>query len=345
MTINTNYSNPSSIISIPSPSQESATSSHITSIVKKIADAVQSASITIIVGAPGSGKSEQMEMALKNKSFEILDISALFKNSVLEKKFPEGALDKLTDFYSAYQKPEVKEEEAEWMRGNSSDIFEKYKNIPQEIIVIDEFDLSMAGNLNKDELKTALEVVNMSQKLINEANKKIFLILHRSGLESQELNKAINEINGNKDPETILTGYLNEEDQRKLLSNTSFTEEEKAQCIQWADGLPGAYLPILKMLKDGKSCQGITFETLKQKLSSILNIIYKDVLLKTEPESVHDVLNELISTSRLSLQNETLEEKNFIRQLLLTGFVNEENGELFMVPAIREFMEKQLNQQ
>lgn len=292
-------------------------------VVSAITNQLQSQPALVIFGAPGSGKTEQMALALAGKSYELFDLRSKFIDQYAKN---QGITDqkKQDELKKNYAK--LKKEEADWLSKEKEAISKQLLAQNKDIIVFDEFDLWKGGNPNTDELKSMQMILDIAQQLAHQ-NKKIIFIIHSEGLHATALKDQLAQKFGINFASIIRTAYLAPQEEQFLLKSTNFTDAEKERYITWAQGCPAAYLPLIDALSSGKKISD-SIDQLMTQARQTIDKVYR-VIKITDP-SLAQMAQE-IAQGKLSLESSVEKEK-----LVETGLVGSLNGHYFMAPIVKE---------
>ncbi len=285
------------------------------SFVDQVKISLDDKGYAVIIGASGSGKSEQLETLLHPEELEIFNLYETFceEYALAEKKEKK-------DVYHEYSfgSPEVKKAQLTWLKQNHDSILETLSRSSKPFIVLDEIDFSGGCVLTDDEDATLAEIVGIGGQL-RAQGKQVILIIHpignQSGLFWATLEREIGCVKG----EAARTQFFSSQEEDFLLSASNLTREEKKEFIRFAQGSPTAYLPLLKKKQ-------LTLADLKDKAlqTSKLVIHYNKKYLQPE---IWDLLKALASGEE-SLKE--IHDEKRIEHLLDSGFVGLKNGQLVM---------------
>jgi len=304
------------------------------STVKEIQKCLKEKSGAIVFGAPSSGKTEQLQIALGRK-VPIFDMRAKFveyycnKHKIIDEK-------EIIDVKkSKYKK--LKVEEREWIKENKKEIIDRLKKNDEKTIIFDEFDLAIGTNLNGVELDTAKTLLEIADEL-KKHNKEVILIMHQEGLHSKELMGMIKkELDlGKKD--VVKTKYLTSVEEREVLKSLHLPPKDVGFLCKRFQGAPFAYLPLISAVaveSSGKdNLNEMNVEVLQKNAQSNVAKVYR-VMNFTATEEVKSLLIKLahdkipITDERVQISKEAL---------LETGLLGERHGHLVFPRIAKEYI-------
>lgn len=198
----------------------------------------------VISGAPGSGKSEFLNLSIEEEPF-LFDLRSIFLKMFFEREGIEENHIQKDIKNNKYPSLEFKNQELDWINNNYEVIKSNLLENDSNVIIFDEFDLS------EQPAETSLAIINRIFSLALdcfEAGKKIVLIIHEKSLDqSAKVNSLLQEYNLIQESSDIIqTRYLNIEEQNFLLDQWNITGTEKRNFMDDMMGIPAAYLPILR---------------------------------------------------------------------------------------------------
>lgn len=294
----------------------------------KVKSSLDEKGYAVIVGAPASGKSEQLEVLLSAEESEIFDLSQSFCEAyaLAEKREKQ---DVLKEYDSG--SPELKKAQLAWLKQNHDTILETLKQSPKKFIVFDEIDFSGSFVLTEDEEWALAEIVGIGGQLRNEGKQVVFIV-HPVGSQSNLLWAALKQEIGCERTETARTQFFSADEEDFLLSTSNLTWEEKKEFIRFAQGSPTAYLPLLKKKQ-------LTLAELKEKALQTSKLVIQFTKKCNRPD-VWDLL-KAVAAGEKSLSE--VRDEQWIENLLGSSFVGMKNGQLvmpeFAAAAIRSHQE------
>lgn len=281
---------------------------HPLGISQEIAQELEQKGIVVIFGAPGSGKTEQMQIALQGKSTYLFDLKKEFLNSM------EG-FSKVK-----YSTSLAKQMQAEW--------FLKQKDhIPSnaDVVIFDEIDLSITEELNRDELFVLLEIVQLA-KDFQRSGTQVVLIIHTAARKNLSFWEAMG------DTALIETRYLTDAEEDFLLMFTQLTEEEKFTYKSLSHGLPAAYLSLMDFIFE-YGAEAKTSSTYDGLIQNALYRIKKNIsVVKTLSPEVFQTIEDFVQ-GHISLADL---EPNRVQDLIYTGLVGRKNGQLICPQLVQQ---------
>lgn len=108
-----------------------ASAEHPLGVSQEIANGLEQKGSAVIFGAPGSGKTEQMQIALKGKTFHVFDLRKEFLNGV------EGISK------ADYNTSPSKQIQVKWFMDQREALLNQLASSHADVIVFDEIDLSI----------------------------------------------------------------------------------------------------------------------------------------------------------------------------------------------------------
>lgn len=292
-------------------------------VVNEIQTQIKTTSYLIIFGAPGSGKTEQLEMALSEQPYQIFDLRNSFISAYANEHHitDPKELDKLKKIEYA----KLKAHERHWLHHEKDKIIQDLKKNSAHIIIFDEFDLWVEANPTKDELESAKIVLHIAKNI----GKTAIFILHDNGLNSQELQNEFAQKLHINTSQVISTGYFTEEEEDYLLQGTALTTAEKVYYKTWTLGDPSGYLTILENLAKHQT-EAFQLATLKAAAMTTVQKVYK-VIKTTAPSSA--VILHQIASGKSAISDY---DQKTLNHLLGTGLIGLKNGLYVMPPLVKE---------
>lgn len=293
-----------------SPNPELAAIYETLPVVRSINKGLQQNGSMVIWGAPSTGKTEQVALACGKPN--------LFD---LRNEFIENSGAKWNDY------PALKKEENKWLKENYDHILKELLESKEEVVVLDEFDLSKEATLNPDEKNTAQIMAQLAVDL-KAKGKKVILVLHEVSLNDKNFMNQLYEmglINGEEG--IVQTGYIPHEAEEKILDFLKISKEDQKRIIDYAKGLPVVYLPFLqgKHIGDANQLLQIASEKVRKNLH---------IIERTQPPEFIDLLKDIANSSKIDMNDPMV--IKYHNKLVQTGFMKEENGVLKMVPMIKD---------
>jgi hypothetical protein len=285
------------------------------SFVNKVKSSLEDKGYAVIIGASGSGKSEQLETFLQPEDVEIFNLYETFCEhyALTEKKEKQAVYDE----YS-FGSPGIKQAQLTWLKQNHDSILETLKQSPKPYILLDEIDFGVSFALSEDEDSALAEIVGIGGQL-RAQGKQVIFIIHPIGSHSDLFWATLEQEIGCTKEEAARTQFFTSVEEVFLLSGSNLTSEEKREFIHFAQSSPTAYLPFLKKKQ-------LSLADLKDKAlqTSKLVIHFNKKYLRPE---IWDLLKD-IAAGKESLKG--IHDEKTVQYLLDSGFVGMKNGLLVM---------------
>ncbi len=322
---------PAAVVSVQNVGQQLA-------MVPRIQQSIENTGCAVILGAPGSGKTEQMQLAIGNPP--LFDVREEFLNAYyLEQGISdkEGQKKAKNDYMTSI---EFKAKELEWIHANRTVLMEKILG-KGDTIVFDEFDLAVGEQMEGVEIETASMLIDMAKEAKNKG-KKIILIIHSKGLRTPGFIDSMVKAGLLPSEKGLLkTEYLTAQAQSELLKFAGLENISK-DIIADTGGIPAAYLELIESAAKAKS-QGMTTFDYKGDHRKFIATAEKtvgknyNVAVKTANSMTVKLLNNLASNAKFSNDPEVLSMR---KQLLDTGLVREIDGTMIMSPLVRRVINR-----
>ena len=207
---------------------------------------------TVIYGTQGSGKTEQMLLALKGEKIKVFNLQQEF----LEDYYREYGIDDFEErllIRSRYPSEDsLQTLEYGWLNKKNIQIVEELLSSDAEVIVFDDFDLTVTKELNPHKLSTLLSITSMAKRIRNHGKKVIFL-LHDASLKSSLFWDELSQQFELCKQDVIKTRFLNMDEEFYLLDYTDLSDEDKVCYQKWASGAPSAYLKLIEFVTESFS--------------------------------------------------------------------------------------------
>jgi len=304
--------------------------SHDLNVVTALQSQLKSQPTVVIFGAPGSGKTEQMELALAGKPYQVFDLRNSFIKYYTDQ---QGITDtKKRDDVKKKEYLTLKAAERAWLLKEKDTIANDLASNGTDLIVFDEFDLWQDRNPNKDELETINALLKIAQHVSK--NKKIIFIIHAAGLNSKALQQELATKFNITASNIIRTGYFTPDEELSLLKHTALNDDEQNKYMEWAQGDPSAYLEIIENLSK-KEEKKYTFDELTQEAQKTVDKVYR-VIKMTESDIAQNLHDIAVGQQTL----ESYENKDIIHRLLATGLIGMRNGKYIMPKLVKEGISK-----
>lgn len=250
-------------------------------VVQELESRLGKEAVVVIFGAPGSGKTEQMELALQNRAYTLFDLRNTFLNAYFEKNNIVDAQAQ-ADIKKKYDS--LKNGEAEWISSQKEQIIKTLAAKKENIIVFDEFDMGKSFIAGSPGVKSAETVIEIAKK-VREAKprKKVIFIIHEEGLGSEDIARAMKNSFAIDPLETkvIRTGYITPAEEKMLLAHSSLSDKEKTAFMKLMQGHPSAYLPLIKKMAKIEQ-KDFTYQDLVENAKTTIKKVYA-VMEKIQP--------------------------------------------------------------
>lgn len=314
------------------------------SVVKSVRERLSERGCAIVYGAPGSGKTEQMSIAC-GKPYAVFDLRQEFYEYCLGKAlkeeertagrvFSSGEVEEFDNkFWDSWKSgyEDRKTEELAWLRDNYDTIRGSLIGNKESVVILDEVDL-VRGELEGPALKSALLIADLAKDL-QEAGKKILITLHRAGVDQPKLMEYFVEKDLLVSPgDVVKTNFLSLREQYSACYAMGFSEVDAKRAIKHTEGVPGAYLHMLKRAEANMGYYP-TYEEFIIDAHHQLEKNYRAVK-KTSPLEVIALLGKMSRNHALDVEKEGVSVET--RQALLdTGLVFLCGKKLIMPEAVR----------
>lgn len=294
-------------------------------MVREIQERIDLDGVVVIFGAPSSGKTELMDIAIQNKK-KIFDLSVEFvdvycKQSGQDKK----AIEKGYQGSSTLLQEQLKLEQIIWLETHRQLIIESLITSEEEVVVMDEFDFTVSPSPSLDEEHAMQEIVYLGRAIHN-SGKKVVFIIHSAAKHSELFWDAMQSSFGLGPDIVAQTGFFSDEEEDYLLSLVQGTDEEKTEFRIFAQGSPTAYLSILKHKPD------LTIGKLKNEALRQSEAVKRATMQINRPE----VWEALLAVAKGDILLEDIEDQFLIEGMLESSFVGKKNDRLVMPSFARE---------
>lgn len=208
-------------------------------LIKQIKQLMEKERLIVVLGAPGTGKTEQTHLALGN--CQTFDLKAEFIRYQHKKHLDMygKAITPCEAVELRKKSHENKENEWKWLECNYTAIKKNLCETSNPFIVFDEFDLDPGLTLTDCGLKSAQLIFRLADDL-QALGKQIVLIGHLAKLSHPELSTQL------KDKTIVQTGFFSSSCQRKMLNAMGISDKSADILVKYTKGVPGAYLPFLR---------------------------------------------------------------------------------------------------
>lgn len=304
-------------------------------VVRQIRNGLDTKGTVIVYGAPGSGKTEQVDIAT-HKGHQVLDVKQEFINDYLSKHGITNKADSERLWREGYYG--IKGNEREWLSQHFDALKERLLSFPEDTIVLDEFDMDAMTTLGQEGLKTAEIIGNLAKELVTEG-KKVILIMHATGLNTPELMSHLKENDlVTEESQIISTAFVPEDFQKQALKTMDFSTDEADRIIKETQGITAAYIPFFKKSVEEGAPYQPTFQGFFKQAHE--NITKNFNIAKKINSDLLPILQRYADLNANLKEPIILEEQEpALRKTLLdTGLVGLVNDQLVMPPIVREII-------
>jgi energy-coupling factor transporter ATP-binding protein EcfA2 len=219
---------------------------------------------------------------------------------------------------------------------------QKLLNSESDVIVLDEFDLSINNNLDEIEIDNIKKILSLIK---NFNQSQVVKIIHPQLIEvidSNSLNDK-NFIQALKDNEEevneIETEYFSEEIERAFLEKINIKNELAEKCLAEFQGFPGIYIRIFNDKNFQEELMTLSDEERVKKIreKAIENV---RILKRVNFEKISPIIKDLILEIIQNKEPENIDEETR-KMTLRTMFVKEDNGKLVVPLLIREVISEE----
>lgn len=294
-------------------------------VVKELRQKLSKDAVVVIFGAPGSGKTEQMELALSKQPYKVFDL----RNRFLADYFQKNQITDATaqaDIKKKYD--DLKNTEQTWISDNKETIIRELQKSKENIIVFDEFDMGKSFTDESPGAKSAQVVLEIAKRVrAIDPKKKVIFIIHEEGLGSQAIASAmknhfaISPLESN----VIRTGYITPAEEKMLLEYSDMSILERIRFMNLMQGHPSAYLPLIKKMANIET-KDFGFNDLVDNAKTTIKKVYA-VMEKIQP-SLIKVFKEMAQGDFTNAMANKL-------ALINSGFVD---TSLFMTEIVRQIL-------
>ncbi len=288
--------------------------------------------VTVVYGPPVSGKKEQVVLALKNEKVRIYNLRDEFlKQYYLFHDISDGKIQKeiKNDYYTTNTYHDV---EFEWLNNRSIQISEELLSSDAEVIIFDNFDLSINVELTPYKLSTLLTISSMAKRIL-ENGKKLMFIVHDQALESPLFWEELSQQMGICPQDVIKTKSLIPQEENYLLNLTNLSEDEKRFYQSWCSGIPAAYVTIMEFALDERQ-DYIWITSLPELMHASTHKVQKiwKKLQKTHSVELIQLLKNIAFRNSFEWDQKIIPEIDLIK----TGLVAKKNGQIHMPTIVCE---------
>jgi len=305
-------------------SSQKAKISSLLSVPKEIAAQLNQRGVAVIYGAPASGKSQQMEMAVPASQTEVFNLAIRFPEVYsLQTGRKKDELAREYILHGSHAEKKLKEAQKRWLQLENPAIVNELAASKKKVIVFDEFDFAGDFFLSPDEVDGVLSIVQIGERLRKLGKQVVFLIRSTANL-CQPFWDAMQTSFGYQKKDAVRTRFFTYAEENSLLSQTYLDLLEKQEFMSFAQGSPTAYLPLLK--------QDVSIQYLKDQASMMTSLVIKHAKVLNRP----DIWDLLVSLAHGNTQLEEINDPVVIEHLLASGFVGQRDGRLVMGDFAKE---------
>jgi len=316
--------------------------------IRKALDSKQSA---IVIGAPGSGKTElgvisagkepaQFDLPNEFWAFRHADRSQAERNQM----WKDGVYFK------------EKADERRWMENPEvfEALFQRYLNNPSDTLMFDEIDLLAGKTFDADSLATAKKVMELAARL-KAAGKKVIIIIHPAGRDTPAFMNALiaNGLLDNAE-QLIQTQFLSQAEEVTILQALGFSDVEASRYMSMAQGFPGAYFGFMKYAAKLAATQGAVPDY-KPTLNDLINAA-RDIAARNyrvASMEMRDSTTGRVDAGKVAVMNLLEDLAAGLRKgddpevmaaraaLLETGLVTIQDGKVVMPQVVRDAIDSE----
>jgi len=305
-------------------SAQKAKISSLLSVPNEIATQLNQRGVAVVFGAPASGKSQQMELAVPASQTEVFNLSIRFPEVYsLQTGRKKDELAREYVLNGSHAQKTLKEAQKRWLQQENPAIVNELVASKKKVIVFDEFDFAGDIYLSADEMDGVLAIVQIGERLRKLGKQVVFLIRSTANL-CQPFWDAMQRSFGYQKSDVVKTRFFTYAEENNLLAQTYLDLLEKQEFMSIAQGSPTAYLPLLK--------QDVSLQYLKDQASMMTSLVIKYTKQMIRP----DVWDLLIRLAHGNANLEEIKDPALIEHLLASGFVGEREGRLVMSDFAKE---------
>lgn len=293
-------------------------------LVNEIQHQINKNGILVVFGAPCSGKSELVDIAVPENKY-VFDLSDAFVTAYSEK----SGQDKKTvkKYYENAFTPEqalLKQEQVLWLQ-DKDPIVHNLISEESNVVIFDEFDFTGTFTPSSDEETAMIQIVEIAKE-VSDAGKRVIFIVHAAAKNSELFWASMEGAFGYKPKDIAKTQFFTDEEEAYLLSQVDWSAEEKNDFLAFAQGSPTAYLPILKHKPD----------TSVENLHSQTKFMSELVCRVTKHVNRPEVWAALLAVANGELNLDDIQDEALIERMLESSFVGQKNGRLVMPSFSRD---------
>ncbi len=306
-------------------------------VVERIRRALKEDQPIVILGSPGSGKTEQMALAMGKRRYVVFDVRGQFLEFFCEANDVTDRARKKEIKNTYNTTAELKGEELAWLQRVLGERERGLLEGTDEIVVFDEFDLAHGECLSETELATARLTIDLADRL-RSRGRTVVLIIHSKGLRTPGFVEHLVErgLLASRDA-FIRTKYFERETEMVLLGFMGFDGNDALTLSEDFRGVPAAYLGLMRYLArliETKEADPPAYRPSERELTDEAERSVArnyEIAKLTSASGISELLLEL-ATERKLLGD--IGDSELIEKLLDTGLVGRVNGELSMPPII-----------
>ncbi len=202
-----------------------------------------------------------------------------------------------------------------------------------EILVLDEFDLSIGDSLAPVEIETAAKLIQLAKQ----KSAQLGLVVHPAARKDPAFMSTVGETLAESGKiHEIDMGYFPESVESAVLSQIGLDGEKAVQFMQEVQGIPTAYLDIC--IKPELRSQLLSQDP-EQRYHTLLELVEakiaknKPIIFDRMTPEAQEYLMEKVNGSESSTTS-----KEIINEALISLYVSEKDGRIFMPPIVKRVL-------
>ena len=207
-----------------------------------------------------------------------------------------------------------------------------------EVLVLDEFDLSIGESLAPVEIETATKLVELAKL---SKNTQLGLVIHPPARKDGSFTRAISGALAERgEVKEIIMEYFPEQVEVAVLASIGLDGEPAAKFMHDVQGLPSAYLDICtsaelrgRLLDMSPEDKFVTIEELvEEKVAKNKKIIFD----RLTPETQRYLMGILTGSEEVSV------DPNVTQEALTNLYISSKDGNIYMPPAVKRVLSEEL---
>jgi hypothetical protein len=293
----------------------------------------------VVLGSPGSGKTEQVVIATRGVRRRTFDLRQRFldhyfaANGVIDPAARKAAKRR----YNTTR--DLKQLEWSWLGSIVGEAERELTECKEQVIVFDELDLASGERLEGDELSSALLVMDLAAR-VRDAGKNVVLIIHSKGQRTPGFIEALVEKGLLRSVDGVVKiRFFDSKNEETLLRFIGLEDGSFDEILGDFRGLPAAYLGVIECLADAAdAADGAATETCRKSAADLVRdaewSVEKvwDVARSTSPHEVVELLVRLACGTAELRSPAVVGERD---RLIDTGLLGVVDGALVMPPIVR----------